>query len=116
MPRLPEILDRNQLPEDQRDLFDYLAGTRGSVRMPFSVVAHSPEVARRVSHLGTYLRFECKIPAKVNELAICEVGREFDSRHEYYAHSRLARDAGASDEALDAIAYRKPLDTLSKEE
>lgn len=116
MPRLPEILDRNQLPEDQRDLFDYLAGTRGSVRMPFSVVAHSPEAARRISHLGTYLRFESSVPAKVNELAICEVGREFNSRHEYFAHSRLAREAGASDEALDAIAFRKPLDTLSEEE
>jgi 4-carboxymuconolactone decarboxylase len=116
MPRLPEILDVNQLPEDQRDLFEYLAGTRGSVRMPFSVVAHSPETARRVSHLGTFLRFESTVPAKINELAICEVGREFNSRHEYYAHSRLARQAGASEEALDVIAYRKPLDTLSEEE
>lgn len=116
MPRLPEILDVNQLPENQRDLFAYLAGTRGSVRMPFSVVAHSPEATRRISHLGTYLRFETSVPLKINELAICEVGREFDCRHEFYAHRRLAREAGASDEALEVIAYRKALDGLDEEE
>jgi len=116
MPRLPEILDANQLPEDQRDLFEYLAGTRGSVRMPFSVVAHSPETARRISHLGTFLRFESTVPHLYNELAICAVGREFDCRHEFYAHARLAREAGASEEVLDIIAYRKPLDTLSEDE
>lgn len=116
MPRLPEILDRNQLPEDQRDLFDYLAGTRGSVRMPFSVVAHSPEVARRVSHLGTYLRFESAVPHALNEVAICVVGRVFDSRHEYYAHSRLAREAGVSEATLDVIAYKKPVDGLDEDE
>lgn len=116
MPRLPEILDRNQLPEGQRDLFDYLAGTRGSVRMPFSVVAHSPETARRVSHLGTYLRFESTVPNNINELAICATGREFDCRHEFYAHARLAREAGVSDATLDVIANRGPLDSLSAEE
>jgi len=116
MPRLPEILDRNQLPENQRDLFDYLAGTRGSVRMPFSVVAHSPEVARRVSHLGTYLRFESTVPNALNEVAICVVGRNFDSRHEFYAHRRLALEAGVSEATIDVIAYKKPVDGLSEDE
>jgi 4-carboxymuconolactone decarboxylase len=116
MPRLPEILDRSQLPEDQRDLFDYLAGTRGSVRMPFSVVAHSPEVARRVSHLGTYLRFESTVPHNINEIAICVVGRIFDSRHEFYAHSRLAREAGVSDATIDVIAHNKPVGGLDEDE
>ena len=116
MPRLPEILDRNQLPEDQRDLFDYLAGTRGSVRMPFSIVAHSPETARRISHLGTFLRFESTVPNNINELAICATAREFDCRHEFYAHSRLAREAGVSDATLNVVAKRGPLDSLSTEE
>lgn len=116
MARLPEILDRNQLPEEQRDLFDYLAGTRGSVRMPFSVVANSPETARRISHLGTFLRWETSVPAHINELAICAVGREFDCRHEFYAHARLAREAGVSDATLDVIANRGSLDALSEEE
>jgi 4-carboxymuconolactone decarboxylase len=116
MPRLPEILDRNQLPENQRDLFDYLAGTRGSVRMPFSVVAHSPEVARRVSHLGTYLRFESTVPTKLNEIAICVVGRNFDSRHEFYSHRRLALEAGVSEATIDVITYKKPVDGLGEDE
>jgi 4-carboxymuconolactone decarboxylase len=116
MARLPEITNPEQLPEDQRDLFDYLAGTRGSVRPPFSIVMHSPETARRISHLGTYLRFESSLPPKVNELAICATAREFDCRHEFFAHSRLAREAGALDETLAVIANRGPLEDLSDED
>ncbi len=116
MPRLPEILDPNQLPENQRDLFEYLAGTRGSVRIPFSIVMNSPEAARRVSHLGTFLRFESAIPRNISEIAICTTAREFDCQHEWLAHSRLARENGVSDGTIDVIANRRPVDSLPEEE
>jgi len=45
MPRLPEVTDRNALPEDQRHVFDYLAETRGGVRLPFSELLNHPEAS-----------------------------------------------------------------------
>ena len=116
MPRLPEVLDRNALPEDKRQIFDYLASTRGSVRVPFSVVLNSPEIAARVSHLGTYIRFEGALPKAVTELATLTVAREHNSRHEWAMHTGFAREAGVSEDAIDAIAYKKPLDGLKDEE
>ncbi len=116
MPRLPEVLDRNQLPEDQRDLFEYLAGTRGSVRLPFSLILNSPETARRISHLGTFLRFESSLPKDVIELAVLTTAREFDCHHEWAAHSRLAKEVGISDATIEIIGNRRPLTELSQEE
>ena len=116
MPRLPEIKDRDALPESHRDLYDYLASTRGSVRMPFSIILNSPEVCRRISHLGTYLRFESSISNATTELATLTVAREFDCRWEWAQHSLLAKQAGVSDAALDAIGARREVDELSQEE
>jgi 4-carboxymuconolactone decarboxylase len=116
MARLPEILDPNQLPENQRDLFEYLAGTRGSVRPPFSIIMNSPEVARRVSHLGTYLRFESALPRALSEIAICATAREFDCQTEWRGHSNLARENGVSEASLDIIANRRPVEELPEGE
>jgi len=38
---------------------------------PFTFLLHSPEVARRVAHLGAYLRFETNLSPVERELAIC---------------------------------------------
>jgi len=116
MPRLPEVKDRDALPESHRDLYDYLASTRGSVRMPFSLVLNSPEACRRISHLGTYLRFESSISNAATELATLTVAREFDCSWEWAQHSLLAKTAGVSDAALDAIGKRGTLAGLREEE
>src|SRR3972149_5181268 len=116
MPRLPEILDRDALPEDKREAFDYLVKTRGSVRLPFPPLLHSPDVAQRVAHVGTYVRFESGLAANVRELAVLTAARELDVAFEWAAHVRGANDAGLSQAAVDAIAHRRDLAGLSEEE
>lgn len=104
MPRLPEILDRNALPEEERQAFDYLVRTRGGVRLPFSPLLHSPEVAQRVAHVGTYIRFESTLPAKDRELAVLTAAREMEVAFEWAAHVRAAGEAGIDEDAVAAIA------------
>jgi 4-carboxymuconolactone decarboxylase len=116
MPRLPEILDRNALPPDKQHIYDYLASTRGSVRVPFSVVLNSPDVAERVSHLGSYLRFESFLPKAVTELATLAVARHYDSAHEWGMHSGFAREAGVSEQAIDTVGRGLNPDVLSPDE
>ena len=107
MPRLPEVLNRDALPEDKRDLFEYLIKTRGSVRAPFSYIMHSPEAAARVAHTGTYVRFESSLPKVITELATLATARHFDCAYEWGAHAALARAAGVRPEAIDAIGTRE---------
>ena len=116
MPRLPEVTDRNALPEDKRHIHDYLAETRGAVRLPFSAVLNNPELTYRIAHLGSYIRFDSTIPDKIRELAILASAREVDARFEWAGHARLAAELGVTDEQLDAIANRRAPEGFNEEE
>jgi 4-carboxymuconolactone decarboxylase len=116
MPRLPEVLDRNALPENKRQIHDYLAETRGAVRLPFSAFLNNPELTYRIAHVGSYIRFNGTLPDMTRELAIMATAREVDARFEWAGHVRLARELGISDTTIDAIANRKAPAGLTEEE
>jgi 4-carboxymuconolactone decarboxylase len=104
MARLPEIQSRDELPEAERGIYDYIEETRGGVRLPYSLFLHHPELAYRKLHVGSYVRFESSLPHDIAELAICTAAREFDCRFEWAAHAGAAPRAGVSAAALDVIA------------
>jgi 4-carboxymuconolactone decarboxylase len=116
MPRLPEVNNRDAVAEKDRAAYDYLAETRGAMRLPFSVIFNAPELCQRVASVGTYCRFEASLPKKIIELATLAAAREFDCGFEWAAHAPQAINQGASQAAVDAIGNRKPLDGLSEEE
>ena len=116
MPRLPEVLDRSALPADKQHIHDYLAETRGAVRLPFSAVLNNAELTYRVAHLGSFIRFDSVLPDKVRELAILATAREVDARFEWAGHARIAKEVGVTDEQLEAIANRKAPAGFSEED
>src|SRR4029079_5635260 len=116
MTRLPEIRTRDELPEESREIFDYIEKTRGGVHLPYSVFLHLPELAYRKLHVGSYVRFETSLPRNVSELAICTAAREFDCRFEWAAHAGGAAREGISDATIDVIAFKRELDGLSDDE
>lgn len=116
MPRVPVITARDQLPESQRHNYDLIASSRGQAGGPFAVLLNSPEVAGRIGHLGTYLRFEGVLPAADRELAIIATAREMDCSYEWSGHVRLARQAGVREEAVDAVAHRRASTSLTEQE
>jgi len=46
-------------------------------------------------------------PKDLSELAICLIGRHFKAQYEFYAHARLAKEAGLSAEFVEAIRTRQ---------
>jgi 4-carboxymuconolactone decarboxylase len=116
MPRIPEITNRESLPEDQRHIFDAIGESRGRVGFPFSLLLHSPEVAGRIAHLGAFLRFSSSLDALLREIAILTSARESDCNFEWAAHVRIGRQAGVSDQTIDIIRERAPLDGLPEDE
>lgn len=103
-PRVPFITDREKVPPDARDHYDLIEETRGEVIGPFKPLLNSPEVAGRVAHLGTYIRYEGMLPGDVRELAIIATAREFDAAFEWAAHEPIARDEGVPDEVIGLVA------------
>ena len=107
MPRLAP-LDLDKLSPEQKQVADAIvAGPRGALRGPFEPWLRSPALADRAQRLGEYCRFNNSLPKDLSELAICLVGRHFKAQYEFYAHARLAKEAGLSAEIVEAVRTRQ---------
>jgi 4-carboxymuconolactone decarboxylase len=116
MARIPLIENKNDLSSEFHPLYDAIAQTRGRVQGPFAALLHSPPVAERTAHLGTYIRFESALDRKVVELTALATARELECKHEWAAHVAHAQRAGISLETIRAIHERRPPDVLASEE
>ncbi len=116
MARLPQITTRDDVAPDHRHIVDSIAESRGRISGPFAMLLHSPEIAGRAAHLGAYIRFNSILEPAVRELAIITAAREFDCDYEWGAHERLARQEGVRDIAIEVVASRGDLASLSDEE
>lgn len=105
------------LDEAQRRVIGAMTtGPRGAVVGPYFPLLHSPELCQRVQHLGAYIRFENSLPAALKELAILVVARHWTAQFEWYAHRRLALEAGLDPAICDAIAQAKRPQRMSDDE
>ncbi|MBI4213593.1 MAG: carboxymuconolactone decarboxylase family protein [Chloroflexi bacterium] len=116
MTRIPQITARDDVPVEGRGAFDAITASRGNVRGPFSVLMHSPELAARAAHLGTFVRFESSLPPLVRELAATTTVRECECAYEWATHVISAREAGISDATVDVIRRKASLDGLARKE
>ncbi len=116
-PRFP-VLTPDTMTEEQRATADAIqSGPRGAgLRGPFNALLRSPQLCDLVQRVGAYVRFGSSIPGPLNEMAICMAGRKWGAQYEFYAHRRLAIEAGLNPAIVDAIAAgHRPYD-LSPDE
>ena len=102
----PLTLDE-MTPEQRRVAENILAGPRKSLSGPFSGFIYSPETGDLAQKLGAQVRFRNTLPEKLKELAILIVGRFWTAQYEWYAHHRIALEAGLAPAIADAIAAGK---------
>ncbi len=76
---------------------------------PYAPLLRSPVMGQAMFDLMGYLRFKTTVPVKLNEFAICIVGRQWRSQVEWYAHAPLAIKAGVPESVLaDLKAKKRP--------
>ncbi len=103
MPRL-HLPTRDEMTPEQREVHDeVVAGVRGRVVGPLRAVIHSPDLARRWSRLGEFLRYSTCLPGRLKELAIIVTGRYWNSQLEFLIHSQAAREAGLDPGCIESI-------------
>jgi 4-carboxymuconolactone decarboxylase len=105
MPRIPAVR-REDLSDPDQGVYDAIAATRGSEftrQGPFGVLLHSPELAGRAAHLGSYVRYEGPMPARHRHLLAMIVAREQDCQYEFTAHAVLARKNGIPAAVVEAL-------------
>ncbi len=113
MSRLP-LLTPDQLDADQQEVYDSLTtGERGknanlrnddgSLVGPFNAFLYSPLTGNRFQALGEALRFFNKLPKNELEVVILVIAAQWRADFEWWAHARLAGNAGVSDDVIEAI-------------
>jgi 4-carboxymuconolactone decarboxylase len=123
--RLP-LLDVAALTDEQRALYDAIAGSRGRpagrdgargwltdragrLLGPFNAMLYSPAVGSPLQELGAAVRFRTGFTARERELAILVVAAHRRSDYEWHAHERIGRRAGLTEEELTALrSGRRP--------
>jgi 4-carboxymuconolactone decarboxylase len=103
-------LSLDEMTPAQREVAEAIqSGPRGGLRGPFQAWLRSPEIAQRLQKVGEYLRFSSSAPRRLNELAILITARAWDAQFEWYAHHRLALEAGLDPAvAADIAEGRRP--------
>ena len=81
-----------------------MSGPRGRLAGPMNAWLRSPDLADRFQRVGEYIRFKSSIPAHLNEMAILITAREWTAQFEWYAHHKLAMQAGLNPAIAAAIA------------
>lgn len=103
--------------EQKRVAQGIASGPRGSwQRGPFKALLRSPEIADRVQKVGEFVRFHSSIEPRLNELAIILCARKWTAQYEWFAHRKLAIDAGLRPAIADAIAEGKRPADLAEDE
>ncbi len=97
-------LTEDQMTDEQREVAAAIAsGPRGGLRGPFDPWLRSPVLADRAQRLGEFCRFNSSLAPHLSELAILLTGKHWHSQYEFFAHARLARQAGLPDETIEAV-------------
>src|ERR1700674_2838202 len=102
-------LQQSELDDAQRRVWnDVVSGPRGSVPPPAHVWLKSPGLADHAHKLGAHVRVGTDLSSKLPEIAILVTARYWTAQFEWAANARLARQAGITQEVIDAIAERRP--------
>src|SRR5579863_3918244 len=108
-PRFPPLSMDEMTPAQREAAEGIRSGPRVGLRGPFQAWLRAPRFADLMQRVGAHLRFETSVPARLNELAILITARAWDAQFEWWAHERLAREAGLDPRIGEAIAEgRRP--------
>jgi len=90
-----------------------LGGKRGSMQGPYNVLLRSPALGQLAQQFGVHTRFESSLPLMLNELAILMIARFWTSQFVWWAHRKMAVDAGLDENLINAIAQGQAPAALS---
>jgi 4-carboxymuconolactone decarboxylase len=116
MARIATIDRKEDLAPENQNVYDAIARSRGAVGGPWRALLHSPELAQRTMHLGSYVRFESTLDHRLVELAALAAARELECKHEWAAHIGHAEKVGITMETVRAIYEKRGAEHFSSDD
>lgn len=104
MTRLPDLTPATLTEAQKAAVNEIVSGPHARVVGPYLAWLQSPELARRTRSLSEFIRFKSSVPHRLMEIGILVTGRHWKAEFEYFAHAKLARQAGVADDVIAAIA------------
>ncbi len=96
-------LSRDDLTDESRLVYDEIMATRGEVDKPFQILLPTPELLRRVAHLGRLMRYDSSVPSAIRECLILATARELECEFEWTGHAPTARETGVSEQTIQSL-------------
>ena len=108
MSRLKPMSDAD-MDASQTALRDAIQGVwKRSTGGPFDQWYLSPDMGLRANALTDYCRWQAKLESDVLETAILTTAAHWAQPYQWKTHVKNALDAGLSQDAIDAIAAKRP--------
>jgi 4-carboxymuconolactone decarboxylase len=120
----------DELDEPRRAVYDAIAGgpraagpqafrltdDAGRLEGPFNAMLVSPGVGLALQDLGSAVRYRTSLSDRAREIAILVLAALRRSDFEWYAHERVGRRAGLTDDELTALMAGDDAPSFSAEE
>ena len=111
------VLSSDEMTPGQKDLYrEILSGPRGQgpravplssgaggLAGPFNAMLYAPPVGHALQELGAAIRFRSELAPRIREMAILAVAQAWDSAYERASHEPIGREAGLTDEEIEAL-------------
>ena len=111
------VLSSDEMTPEQKDLYrEILSGPRGQgpravplasgaggLAGPFNAMLYAPPVGHALQELGAAIRFRSELAPRIREMAILAVAQAWDSAYERASHEPIGREAGLTDEEIEAL-------------
>jgi 4-carboxymuconolactone decarboxylase len=83
---------------------------------PYRAYIQSPELAKRLSSLSDYLRWNTSLQPRLSEMAILITARQWTAQYEWFAHYPLAIKGGLDPKVAEALSLGKRPDGMKPDE
>lgn len=121
---------RTELSDEQRSLYDAIIEGRavgtgqpfdmtdadGRLHGPFNAMLVNPVVGSAMNQLGLAIRYQTSLTRRETEIAILELARRRSSDFEWYAHEKVGRTVGLTEQELAALRDGSAADTFDDRE
>jgi 4-carboxymuconolactone decarboxylase len=117
-----------ELDSSRREVYDAIAAgprasgpfqlldAEGRLEGPFNAMLVSPGIGLALQELGAAVRYRTSLSDRAREIAILALAALRRSDFEWYAHERVGRRAGLTDDEMAALQKGGPPDTFSEQE
>lgn len=117
MARIPSATTREALSPAAQESYDRIIDDRGRISGPTAqLLPYAPAMAERMSHLGTYVRFETELDRAQTELATIVAARGLSNAYIWAAHVPAAIEEGIAESTVGIVNSGASVDGLDPTE